>query len=46
MLREEVMPTSSVPMIPTAITMNSDEFVNAISCPPMWPIVKILLIWN
>src|SRR6476660_4516954 len=40
------MPTSRAAMRPTAITMNSDEFVNAISWPPMWPIVKSLVIWN
>ena len=46
MAREEVVPTSSAPMMPTAITMNSDELVKAISCPPTVPMVKILLISN
>ena len=46
MLREEVVPTSSAAMMPTAITMNSDELVKAISCPPIVPIVKILWISN
>jgi hypothetical protein len=30
-----VVPTRSAAITPTLITMNSDELVNAISCPPM-----------
>src|ERR1051325_6054611 len=45
-LRDAVMPTSRVAVMATMITMNRDELVKAISCPPTWPIVNSLLIWN